>query len=123
MGSHPINLALRFFLELAALVALALWGWRQPEGIWKYALAIGLPLIAAVIWGTFAVPGDPSRSGKAPVSVPGIIRLILELIIFGSGTWSLFDLGYKEISFVMGLVVLLHYAVSYDRINWLFNAR
>ena len=66
MGSHPINLAFRFLLELAALVASGFWGWRQSDGGFRYILAIGIPVFLAVVWGTFAVPNDPSRSGKSP---------------------------------------------------------
>ena len=49
MGSHPINLAIRFLLELAALAALSLWGWRQSESWIRIVLAMGLPVIAAVL--------------------------------------------------------------------------
>ena len=56
MGSQPINLALRFLLELAALGAVAYWGWAQHDGLESWLWASGLPLIAAVLWGTFAVP-------------------------------------------------------------------
>ncbi len=75
MGSHSLNLALRFLLELAALGAMGYWGWTQHEGPVRWRWAIGLPLVAAVLWGTFAVPNDPSRSGQAPVPIPGILRL------------------------------------------------
>ena len=33
MSAHPINLALRFILELAALYALGYWGWTQHDGL------------------------------------------------------------------------------------------
>ena len=67
MGSHPINLALRFLLELSALFAMGVWGWRYSEGWLRFVLALSIPIIAAVLWGTFAVPDDPSRSGGAPI--------------------------------------------------------
>ncbi len=59
MGSHPLNLALRFLLELVALGAMGYWGWTQHEGTARWLWAIGLPLVAAVLWGTFAVPTTP----------------------------------------------------------------
>ncbi|MBN2245139.1 MAG: DUF2568 domain-containing protein, partial [Candidatus Aminicenantes bacterium] len=34
------------------------------------------------LWGTFRVPGDSSSSGKAPIPIPGFLRLFLELVIF-----------------------------------------
>lgn len=121
MGSHPINLAVRFILEIIALVSAGMWGWRLVEGWPKYLLAIGIPVLLAIIWGTFAVPDDPSRSGAAPVITPGIIRLIIELGIFAFATWAFYDLGYTSISLALGIIVVLHYALSYDRIIWLVS--
>jgi hypothetical protein len=44
------NLALRFLLELCALVALGYWGFKTGSGaIAKFALGIGTPLVAAVV--------------------------------------------------------------------------
>lgn len=86
MGSNPINLAVRFILEMAGLVALGWWGWNQADGILRFVLALGVAILAAVLWGALAVPDDPSRSGDARVSVPGIVRLLLELAFFGAAT-------------------------------------
>ena len=119
MGSNPINLAVRFILEIAGLVALGWWGWNQADGILRFVLAIGIPLLAAVLWGTFAVLDDPSRSGKAPVPVRGIIRLLLELTFFASATWSLIAMDLTTLGWVYGIVVVIHYIVSYDRLAWL----
>ena len=121
MSANPINLALRFILELAALFALGYWGWTQHLGPWRFILAFGLPLLAAVLWGTFNVPGDPSRSGKAPVSVPGAVRLLLELALFAAAIVALYAAGRTGWAALMGAVVLIHYAVSYDRIAWLLK--
>ena len=121
MGSHPINLAIRFLLEIAALLAVGVWGWQLSDGWFKFVLALGIPIILAVIWGTFAVPNDPSRSGAAPVVVPGIIRLAIELVFFALATWSLYDLGHTRICMLLSLVVIMHYIASYDRIFWLIK--
>ncbi len=121
MGSHPINLAIRFLLELSAIVSAGMWGWRQSDSWLRYLLAIGMPLILGVIWGTFAVPDDPSRSGNAPVVTPGVIRLVIELGFFAFATWALYDMGFNKASMVFGITVVLHYLVSYDRIKWLMS--
>ena len=121
MGSHPINLAIRFLLELSALLAMGVWGWRQSAGWLRFLLAIGIPIIAAAVWGTFAVAGDPSRSGAAPIAVPGILRLVIELAFFSFATWAIYDLGFTGLSWVLGIIVALHYIVSYDRILWLIK--
>jgi len=121
MGSHPINLVVRFVLEMSALVSVGMWGWRQSDGWLSYFLAIGIPIILAAIWGTFAVPDDPSRSGRAPIITPGAIRLLIELGIFAYATWSLYDMGFNKISLALGIIVVLHYIISYDRILWLIR--
>ena len=119
MGSNPFNLAVRFILEMAGMVALGWWGWNQSEGILRFLLALGIPFLAAMLWGTFAVPDDPSRSGEARVPVPGIVRLMLELTFFGLATWSLFATGLTTLGWVYGIAVLIHYVISYDRVMWL----
>jgi hypothetical protein len=121
MGSHPINLAIRFLLELSALVSMGVWGWRQSESWFRFLLALSAPIVAAVVWGTFAVPNDPSRSGAAPVAVPGILRLGIELVFFIFATWALYDLGFTRLSWTLGIIVALHYITSYDRILWLIT--
>jgi len=121
MGSHPINLLFRFLLELMALFIMGLWGWKQSQGMTAFLLALILPILLAVIWGVFAVPDDPSRSGKAPIVTPGIIRLVIELGIFIISSWALYDMGYTMMSIVFSLLVGLHYIISYDRIKWLLS--
>ena len=119
MGSHPLNLMLRFLLELAVLVASGIWGWNQFDGWLRFVVAIGIPIVLAAIWGVFAVPNDPSRSGKAPVPVPGWFRLIIEMLFFCFGTYVLYDLGWKTSGLIMGGLVILHYVCSFDRLEWL----
>ena len=121
MGSHPVNLAVRFLLELTALTATGIWGWKQSDGWIRFILAFGIPVIVAAIWGTFAVPNDPSRSGKAPVAVPGVIRLVIELAIFTLAVWTLQDIGFTKLSWILGIIVAVHYIISCDRIMWLIK--
>jgi membrane protein YdbS with pleckstrin-like domain len=121
MGSHPLNLAVRFVLEVLALMAAGHWGWKQAEGTISYLLVILIPFGLGILWNVFAVPGDPSRSGKAPVPVPGYIRLILELLIFAFACWMLYDLEKSILSLSFGIIVTIHYLISYDRIQWLLS--
>ena len=119
MGQNPLNLALRFMLELAALASLGYWGWTQFDGVLRFLLAIGLPLLVATIWGTFRVPGDASANGEAPVPVRGIIRLLIESVLFVFATWALFNAGATTSATIFGGLALFHYIISYDRIAWL----
>jgi hypothetical protein len=121
MSLFFLNLALRFCLELTVLISVGMWGWQTSEQWTRYVAAIGLPMILAIIWGVFNVPGDPSRSGNAPVVVPGIVRLLIEMVFFAAGAWALISLGY--LSFCGSFIVLLiiHYLASYHRIAWLLK--
>jgi ABC-type uncharacterized transport system permease subunit len=120
---HPLNLAVRFFMEIAALVALGYWGFSRHDGTWQFLLGLGLPLLAAAAWGIFAVPGDRSRSGDAPVPVPGVVRLLLELAFFGAAAWALYDAGRPVLALILAAVAAVHYALSYDRIGRLLRYR
>jgi len=123
MGSHPINLIIRFVLELLALLAVGFWAWKSFDGALQYILGIGLPILMTIVWGTFAVPDDPSRSGKAPIPVSGSLRLLIELLFFAIATWALYDLQEIELSSIFGGLVIIHYLVSYDRISWLLSKK
>lgn len=120
-GSHPLNLALRFLLELVALGAMAYWGWTQHDSFAGRLWAIILPVTAAILWGTFAVVGDPSRSGNAPVPIPGSLRLLLELSFFSVATFLLYRAGQGAFASTLIAFTIFHYAISIDRIEWLFR--
>ncbi|HRQ24112.1 MAG TPA: YrdB family protein [Anaerolineales bacterium] len=122
MSQNMLNLAVRFLLELAALYAFGKWGWSQRADFWRYVLMIGLPLLAAALWGVFRVPGDASASGGAPVPVPGWVRLLFEIAFFSSATYCFFAAGLQNAGWVFGVVTLLHYFLSYDRILWLLRS-
>ncbi|BAV47782.1 hypothetical protein MesoLj113a_21910 [Mesorhizobium sp. 113-1-2] len=121
MGNAWWNLTLRFLLELAALLGLGIAGWTLSDGWWRWGLALALPLVAAVLWGIFAVPNDPSRSGRAPVPVPGTVRLTLELIILFGGAASFYLTGHTTTGIIMALLIAISYAFSLDRLGWLLK--
>ena len=121
MKIHPVNLALRFILEITALVVFAVWGRNADSGWLGIFLAISLPVFFVAVWGVFAVKGDPSRSGKTVVSTNGFVRLLLELLFFALAALALFDLGFNIPGLAVSVLVLLHYAFSYQRIVWLLK--
>jgi len=112
MSTNPINLAIRFLLEIAMLIALGLWGWHLDAGWLRYAAMIVVPLLAATLWGVFRIQNDPK---PAPVEIPGTARLLLEWALFGLAILALFNTGHFLAGIVMGIVVKLHYIFSYDR--------
>jgi hypothetical protein len=116
-----LNLVVRFLLELSALFVMGWWGWRQRGDGWRIVLAVAIPIVAASLWGVFAVPNDPSRSGSAPVPIPGVLRIVLELAFFAWAAWSLYDLGFSRSAAFFGTIAVVHYLVSFDRVRWLVS--
>jgi hypothetical protein len=121
MSLHPINLILRFQLEIAALVAVGYWGFATHTGLGRVLFGILLPAAIAVAWAVLAVPGDRARSGLAPLPVPGALRLLLELAFFAFAAWALYDAGRPLLATILAGVTLVHYALSYDRVAWLMR--
>lgn len=102
-------------------MAIGIWGLGQSAGWVHISLGLGMPIIVGAIWGIFAVPNDPSRSGKAPLSIPGTVRLLIEIAILTFASWALYDLGFVRLGVVFGILITIHYLLSYDRIIWLMS--
>lgn len=111
MSNNPINLVVRFGLELIAYISLGYWGWSQHNGLAQFVWAIGLPLGAAILWGTLRAPG---HTGPTPILVPGWLRLCVEVLVFGGGVWALIACGQKSWGTAYLIVLVLHYLLSFD---------
>ena len=64
-----INLALAFLLELCMLAALGYWGFTLDQGLAiRVGAGLGVPLLAAVIWGVLMAPraAIPLADAAAP---------------------------------------------------------
>lgn len=113
MSQSPLNLALRFALELAAVFAYGYWGWTQHAGVWRILWGVGLPFIVATIWGAFRAPDD---HGKGLFDVPGSVRLLTEWAIFALAVVLYAAAGRFAAASILALLVILHYMASYDRV-------
>jgi len=75
---HPVNLGLRFILEIVVLIAAGMFAKEH----FSWISAILLPVVLMTCWSVFAVRGDKSRSGKTVVPTPGKLRILIELLFF-----------------------------------------
>ncbi len=115
------NLALRFGLEMAAFVGIGMVSSGIGSGWVRWAAVVLIVLAAVSAWGIFNVLDDPSRSGRAPVEVPGWIRLVLELAILGGAAVALLMTGRLSFGWSLGGLVLVHYLFSWSRVRWLLE--
>jgi hypothetical protein len=115
------NLALRFALEIGALIGLGIAAWQSTSGPARWIASIAVPLVAAAVWGTFNVLNDPSRSGEAPIEVAGWLRLVIELTILGGGAVAIGIVGGRIAGIGFAVLILVHYAASWSRIQWLIS--
>ncbi|MBX0331110.1 YrdB family protein [Oscillochloris sp. ZM17-4] len=94
------NLALRFTLELCALAALGYWGYSVGESpITKVGLAIGAPLLAALVWGTFVAPGAAMRAS-------GALYLAMEFAILWGAAAALYASGRGTLACILAVAIL-----------------
>jgi Protein of unknown function (DUF2568) len=107
MGNHPLILALRFGLELAALAAYGYWGWQATDSPLRLLLAIGAPLLAALLWGALVSP-------KASIAAPGAVRLLVEIGIFAGAAGSLAAAGAHPQALTLIGLVAAHELARYD---------
>ena len=94
---RAFSLALRFLLELTLLAGLAIAGARLADGAAGLLLAVGLPVIAAVIWGAFIAP-------KAARRLRDPARLVLEIVLFTAGAVALIAAGLAAAGIALGVV-------------------
>jgi hypothetical protein len=103
----PTNLALRFLLEIASLIAIGYWGFYRGQNLLQdILLGIGLPFVMAVIWGMFVSP-------KARMRLPEIGRLAIELLVFGGGVLALFGVGRPTLATILAVLVLIHLPLTF----------
>lgn len=90
----------RFALELSAVVVLGMWGWQAGgNGVTRIVLAVGAPLLIAVMWGQFVAPRAPrylERSG----------RLAVEAGVFGAAVLAFAGLGHPHAAGVFAVLAV-----------------
>lgn len=104
--AHIVNETLAFLMEMLALAALAWWGAATGNGLFlSLLLGIGLPLVAAVVWGATASP-------KARVRLPLAGVLAVKAGFFGMAMLALDGLGHRTLAILYGVVAAANTVVA-----------
>lgn len=77
--------AIRFLCEVFAIVTLGIWGFATfPFGM-NFAVGIGAPVLAIVLWGLFRAP-------KAVFAVDPFVRALVEIAVMGTAAYAWADM-------------------------------
>jgi hypothetical protein len=113
------QLTLRFAIEVTAFFGIGAiadaWG--------GHLIAIAVVVAFGTLWSLLNVKGDPSRSGAAPIPVPGAVRLVVELSALASGVAGYYLTKRFIVAAVLGALTLFHYAATWPRTRWLLQQR
>ena len=98
-------LTVAFLAELGALAALAVWGWSAGGSTpARLLLAIGIPAVAAVLWGLFAAP-------QAVVHVL-VVAVLVKIAVFGGAALALLAVGRPGLAVGLAAAALLSWALA-----------
>ncbi|WP_344262700.1 YrdB family protein [Actinomadura napierensis] len=103
---HVLNEGLAFLLEIAALAALAWWGFTTGGNmIVHIVLGIGTPAAAMVLWGMFAAP-----RARFKVALPFV--LLVKAVVFGAGALALYGVDHTALAVAFAIVAVLNTALA-----------
>ena len=98
-------LTVAFLAELAALAALAAWGWSAGGSTpVRLLLAIGTPAVAALLWGVFAAPRARVRDA--------VLAVVVKVGVFGGAGLALLSLGRPGLAVALVAAALLSATLS-----------
>ncbi|AUD06389.1 YrdB family protein [Spirosoma pollinicola] len=90
-----------FLLEIGMLIILGMWGFQGEKSIVeKYLLGLGLPLLAATLWGILAAPKSANR-----LDLP--FRLLFSAMAFGLAAFLLYRLGHTRLAVAFACIAVV----------------
>jgi hypothetical protein len=103
---HALNEGLAFLLELAAIAALAWWGFTAGGNVLvNVLLGVGAPAAAIVLWGLFAAP-----RARFTIALP--LVLLVKAAVFGAGALALDGVGHATAAVAFAVIALLNTALA-----------
>lgn len=96
------NVALRFLLELCALLAFGYWGFQSGQSLLsKIGLGIGIPLLIVVIWAMFIAP-------NAVVHLPEPVPFVLGMVILLLAAVALAAAKQTKLAVIFGVIIVIN---------------
>jgi hypothetical protein len=103
---HVLNEGLAFVLEVAAIVALAWWGFTTGGNVLvNIILGVGAPVAAMVLWGLFAAP-----RARFKVALP--LVLLVKAVVFGAGALAFYGVDHAALALGFAVVAVLNTALA-----------
>lgn len=101
-----IHQLVAFLLEIAMLIALGMWGFQSNKStLLKILFGLGLPLLAAVLWGFLAAPRSEYR-----LDLP--YRLVFSMALFCLASFLLYRLGHTAAA--IAFIILAVFSVALE---------
>lgn len=95
---RTVNLVVAFLLELAMLVAFALWGFSLEASLAvRLVVGLGLPLVAVALWGAVLAPRASRR-----LRMPWIV--LVKAALFGAAALALLGSTHPVAALLMAAV-------------------
>ena len=108
-----LNQVIYFLIELSMLGSLAYSGFQSSQHSYeKYLLGIGLPILAATLWGFFAAPRSEYR-----LEFP--YRSTFALTLFGVAFFLLYRTGHSRLAISLGIIALASELTAVVLKQWL----
>jgi hypothetical protein len=102
---HWLWATVAFASELAALAALAVGGWSLPTSTAvRVVAAVGLPLVAAGLWGMFAAP-------HAVVHITAL-AVLTKVVVYGAAVLALVLTDHPRLAVVLAVAAVLGSVLS-----------
>ncbi|GAB3012702.1 YrdB family protein [Spirosoma pulveris] len=90
-----------FLLEIAMLITLSMWGFHGVKStVAKWLPGLGLPILAAILWGILAAPKSSYR-----LDLP--YRLLFSFTLFGITSFLLYRLGHTTLAILFIVLAVL----------------
>jgi Protein of unknown function (DUF2568) len=103
---QSVNLAVRFILEVGALVALGYWGWKSGASAMRWVLAVGAVAAAVLVWSLFVSP-NPTIEVARP------LKIAIEFAVWLAAGAALWATGLQTLAIIFVVIAMVSGTLNY----------